>query len=217
MGKLFSSKENSISDSTLISAVNGDSKSLSAVLNVCKELTKGQRLGFARSLRNYSQSELADVCDTVVFDCLGKFRIDSGCPFLAYVHKAVQNRLVSMLNDSRRFVSIDRDWNDSDKERGDVTTLEWDSEYSVSRDEDRRHAAFMLSALFFGTPGVTASERRVLRLMLEFLGNGVSPTDQMLAERLGVSHQAVSKAKNKAFRKFRETGACLRRQWNEAV
>ena len=217
MGKLFSFKENSIPDNMLIGAIRGDSKSVETVLAACRELTKRQRLDFGKSLPDYSQGELAGICDVVVFDCLGKFRLDSGCPFSAYVRQALRNRFASMLNDSRRFVSIDRGWNDGGTERRSIASMEWDSEYSVSRGEDRRHASALLSALFTCTPDVNASEWRVLGLMLEFFRNGVTPTDQMLAERLGISHQAVSKAKNKVFRKFRETGARLKRQWNMAV
>lgn len=201
----------------MISAVGGDSKSVERVLKACQELTKNQRFNFAKSLSDYSQEDLTGICDTVVFDCLRKFKPDSGYSFSAYVFQAVRNRFVSMLNDSRRFISIDRWWNDGETERNDIASLEWDSEYSVSRIEDRRHASALLSALFTCTPDVTASERRVLGLMLEFYRNGVSPTDQMISERLGISHQAVSKAKNKVFRKFRSTGAHLKSRWNMAV
>ena len=201
----------------MISAVGGDSKSVKAVLEACRELTRRQCFDFGKSLSGYSQNELASLCDEVVFDCLRKFKLNSGCPFSAYVCQAVRNRFVSMLNDSRRFISIDRWWNDGETERNDIASLEWDSEYSVSRIEDRRHASALLSALFTCTPDVTASERRVLGLMLEFYRNGVSPTDQMISERLGISHQAVSKAKNKVFRKFRSTGARLKSRWNMAV
>lgn len=217
MGKLFSFKENSIPDNMLVGAVRGDSKSVETVLAACRELTKRQRLHFGKSLTDYSQSELADICDVVVFDCLGKFRLDSGCPFSAYVHQAVRNKFISMRNDSRRFVSIDQGWNDGGTECPDISSLEWESEYSVSRSEDRQHASLMLSTLFTRTPDVTQAESRLLVLMLEFFRNGVTPTNQMLAERLGISHQAASKTKNKAFRKFRETGARLKRQWNMAV
>lgn len=201
----------------LIGAVRGDSKSVETVLAACRELTKRQRLHFGKSLTDYSQGELADICDVVVFDCLCKFRLDSGCPFSAYVCQAVRNKFISMLNDSRRFVSIDRGWNDGGTECPDISSLEWESEYSVSRSEDRQHASLMLFTLFTCTPDVTQAESRLLGLMLEFFRNGVTPTNQMLAERLGISHQAASKFKNKAFRKFRATFARLGSQWNMAV
>ncbi len=215
MGKLFSFKSVSISDSTILAALHGDRKAQEKVIRDCTSLTAGLIKSFGRSLNTYSAEELTRIGMWVTFNCLRGFAPEKGTPFTAYVSSAVRKKFITMTNEQRRFVSIDEGWDseDSDEARCDFT--EYDSEYSTSRMEDRENASVRLKHLLEYTD-ITPCERRVLDEMIKLTKEYISPTDEMIAERLGISHQAVSKSRKKLFSKLRKTDKRINRAWGFA-
>jgi len=215
MGKLFSFKSVNISDSTILAAQHGDRKAQENVIRDCTSLTAGLIKSFGRSLNTYSEKELTNIGMRVTFNCLRGFDPQKGTPFTAYVSSAVRKKFITMTNEQSRFVSIDEGWDseDSDEARHDFT--EYDSEYSTSRMEDRENASVRLKHLLEYTD-ITPCERRVLDEMIKLTKEYISPTDEMIAKRLGISHQAVSKSRKKLFSKLRKTDKRINRAWGLA-
>lgn len=215
MRKLFSFKSVSISDSTILAALHGDRKAQEKVIRDCTGLTAGLIKSFGRSLNTYSEKELTNIGMRVTFNCLHRFDPENGTPFTAYVSSAVRKKYITMTNEQKRFVSIDEGWDseDSDEARHDFT--EYDSEYSTSRMEDRENASVRLKHLLEYTD-ITPCERRVLDEMIKLTKEYISPTDEMIAEHLGISHQAVSKSRKKLFSKLRKTDKRINQAWGLA-
>ena len=215
MRKLFSFKSVNISDSTILAAQHGDRKAQENVIRDCTGLTAGLIKSFGRSLNTYSAEELTRIGMWVTFKCLSGFDPEKGTQFTAYVRSAIHKKFITMANEQKRFVSIDEGWDneDSDEARHDFT--EYDSEYSTSRMEDRENAAVHLRHLLEYTD-ITPCERRVLDVMIRLTKAGISPTDEMIAKRLGISHQAVSKSRKKLFSKLRKTDKRLNQAWGLA-
>ena len=82
--------------------------------------------------------------------------------------------------------------------------------------EDRENATIRLKHLLKHTSGIKQCERCVLEEMIRLINIGVTPTDEMIAKRLGISHQAVSKSRNKLIAKLRKTDKFLNRTWGLA-
>ena len=216
MRKLFSFKLISIADATIYAAKNGDSKALENVICDCARLTAGLIKRFGQTLNTYSVEELANIGKSVTFDCVNGFNPENGASFTAYVSSAIRKTFISMIDQHKRYVSIDEGWDREDKDEERHDFIEYDSEYSPSRMEDRENAAVRLRHLLKYTPGIKPCERSVLDEMIRLLKDGVSPTDEMVAKRLGISHQAVSKSRNKLFDKLRKTDKVLNRTWGIA-
>ncbi len=215
MGKLFSFKSVNISDSTIFAAIHGDRKAQEKVIRDCTGLTAGLIKSFGRSLNTYSEKELTNIGMRVTFNCLHKFDPEKGTPFTAYVSSAVRKKFITMANEQKRFVSIDEGWDSEDRDEAGYDFTEYDSEYSSSRMEDRENASVRLKHLLEYTD-ITPCERRVLDEMIKLTKEYISPTDEMIAKRLGISHQAVSKSRNKLFSKLRKTDKRLNRAWELA-
>lgn len=214
MRKLFSFKLVSITDATINAAKNGDSKALENVINDCVGLTSGLIKGFGQTLNTYSVEELAHIGKSVTFNCVNGFNPEKGTSFTAYVNSAIRKKFISMIDRQKRYVSIDEGWNSEDSDVARDDFIEYDSEYSRSRMEDRGSAAVRLKYLLKYTRDITPCERCVLNELIRLMKNGVtSPTDEMVAQNLGISHQAVSKSRNKLFGKLRKTDKFLNRTW----
>ena len=211
MRKLFSLKPVTIPDSTIFAAQNGDIKAQESVIRDCIGLTTGLIKRFGQSLNTYSADELTHIGMLVTLDCLSGFSPKNGTPFTAYVFSAIRNKFITMIDRQKRYISIDNGWDsdDSDKEKYDLP--EYDSEYSHSRMEDRENAAVRLKHLLKYTRDIKPCERCVLDEMIRLINNDVTPTDKMVAESLGISHQAVSKSRNRLFAKLRNTDKFLKR------
>lgn len=215
MGKLFSFKPVSISDSTILAAQHGDFKAREKVIRDCTSLTTGLIKSIGKSLNTYSSEELTHIGMLVTLDCLDRFRPENGTPFTAYAYSAIRNKFITMINRQKRFVFIDEGWDNEDSNEARYDVIEHDSEYSSSRMEDRENAAVHLKHLLEYTD-ITPCERRVLDEMIQLTKEYISPTDEMIAERLGISHQAVSKSRKKLFCKLRKTDKRLNRAWGLA-
>ena len=215
MGKLFSFKSVNISDSTIFAALHGDRKAQENVIRDCTDLTAGLIKSFGRSLNTYSEKELTNIGMRVTFNCLHRFDPENGTPFTAYVRSAIHKKFITMANEQKRFVSIDEGWDSEDRYEARYDFTEHDSEYSASRMEDRENAAVRLKHLLEYTD-ITPCERRVLDEMIRLTKEYISPTDEMIAKRLGISHQAVSKSRNKLIAKLRKTDKFLNRTWGLA-
>ena len=217
MKKLFFPQSVTIPESAILAALNGDTKAQECVIRDCAGLTARLIKSFSRSLNTYSAEELTHIGRLITFDCLGRFNPENGTPFTAYVYSAIRNMFITMTNRQKRYVSLDEGWDrdDSDEARHDF--IEYDSEYSQSRMEDRENASVRLKHLLKYTRDITSCERDVLNELIRLLKNGVSsPTDEMVAQRLGISHQAVSKSRKKLFDKLRKTDRVLNRAWGIA-
>lgn len=215
MRKLFSFKSVNISDSTILAAQHGDRKAQENVIRDCTGLTAGLIKSFGRSLNTYSAEELTRIGMWVTFKCLSGFDPEKGTQFTAYVRSAIHKKFITMANEQKRFVSIDEGWDNEDSNEARYDVIEHDSEYSSSRMEDRENAAVHLRHLLEYTD-ITPCERRVLDVMIRLTKAGISPTDEMIAERLGISHQAVSKSRKKLFCKLRKTDKRLNQAWGLA-
>lgn len=211
MRKLFSFKPIAISDSTLFAAQSGDTKAQECVIRDCVGLTAGPIKSFGQSLNTYSVKELTHIGMLVTLDCLKRFNPENGTPFTAYVHSAIRNKFITMIDQQKRYVSVDEGWDrdDHDEVKDDFT--DYDSDYSPARMEDRENAAVRLKYLLKYTHDIKPCERFVLNEMIRLMKNGVTPTDEMVAKQLGISHQAVSKSRNKLFGKLRKTDKVIKR------
>lgn len=216
MGKLFSFKPVSISDSTILAAQHGDFKAREKVIRDCTSLTTGLIKSIGKSLNTYSSEELTHIGMLVTLDCLDRFRPENGTPFTAYAFSAIRNKFITMINRQKRFVFIDEGWDRDDCDEVKYDFPEYDSEYSRSRMEERENATIRLKHLLKYTSGIKQCERCVLEEMIRLINIGVTPTDEMIAKRLGISHQAVSKSRNKLIAKLRKTDKFLNRTWGLA-
>lgn len=216
MRKLFSFQPANISDSTIFAAQNGDIKAKESVIRDCIRLAAGLIKSFGRSLNTYSVEELTHIGMLVTLDCLKGFDLNNGTPFTAYVFSAIRKKFITMANRQKRYVSIDEGWDSENHGESRYDFIEHDSEYSSSRMEDRESAAVRLKHLLKYTRDITPCERYVLDEMIRLLKDGVTPTDEMVAKRIGISHQAVSKSRNKLFGKLRKTDKVLNRVWGIA-
>lgn len=215
MGKLFSFKPVNIPDSIIFAALHGDRKAQENVIRDCTGLTAALIKSFGRSLNTYSAEELTNIGMRVTFNCLHRFDPENGTPFTAYVRSAIHKKFITMANEQKRFVSIDEGWDSEDRYEARYDFTEHDSEYSASRMEDRENAAVRLKHLLEYTD-ITPCERRVLDEMIRLTKEYISPTDEMIAKRLGISHQAVSKSRKKLFSKLRKTDKRLNLAWELA-
>ena len=216
MGKLFSFKPVSISDSTILAAQHGDRKAQENVIRDCISLTTGLIKSFGRSLNTYSSEELTHIGMLATLECLDRFRPENGTPFTAYAFSAIRNKFITMINKQKRFVFIDEGWDSDDSDEVKQDFIEYDSEYSRSRMEDRENATVHLKHLLEYTQDITPCERRVFDEMIRLTKEYITPTDEMIAKRLGISHQAVSKSRNKLIAKLRKTDKFLNRTWGLA-
>ncbi len=216
MGNLFTIKGDIVSDTTFVSALGDDSKSLQTVLESSCQFAGGTIRRFKKSLKEYSTDDLCDISKEVAYECIRGFNPESGSPFSAYFVKALKNRFMKMVSYSSRIVSIDAGWDSEGNEDYGVMSIEDDSEYSLSRIEERWYASARLSHLIAGTADITESERRVLGMIYILYKEGVKVNDRIVAGRLGISRQAVSKFRNSVFRKIRESEAGGKRGWNIA-
>ncbi len=216
MSKLFSSKSVSISDSTILAAQNGDFKAQEKVIRDCIGLTARLAKSFGISLRTYSADELKHIGMWVTYNCLGKFAPQKGTSFTAYVSSAIRNYFRTMTDRQKRIVSIDEGWDSEDHDEARYDFIESDSEYSSSRMEDRENAAVRLRYLLRYTTDISQCERKVLEEMIRLIKKDITPTDEMVAKNLGISHQAVSKSRNRLFAKLRNTDRLLKRTWSLA-
>ncbi len=216
MRKLFSFQPVTISDSTIFAAQNGDINAQESVIRDSIRLTTGLIKRFGQSLNTYSVDELTHIGMLVTLDCLKGFNLNNGTPFTAYVFSAISKKFITMANRQKRYVSIDEGWDSEDHDEARYDFIEHDSEYSSSRMEDRESAAARLKHLLKYTRDITPCERYVLDKMIRLMKDGVAPTDEMVAQRLGISHQAVSKSRNKLFGKLRKTDRILNRVWGIA-
>ena len=217
MKKLFFPQSVTIPDSTILAALNGDTKAQECVIRDCTGLTARLIKTFGRSLNTYSTKELAHIGRLVTFDCLGRFNPENGTPFTAYVYSAIRNMFITMTDRQKRYVSLDEGWDRDDNDEARHDFIEYDSEYSRSRMEDRENASVRLKHLLKYTRDITSCERDVLDELIRLMKNGISsPTDEMVAQSLGISHQAVSKSRKKLFDKLRKTDRVLKRAWGIA-
>jgi len=216
MRKLFSLKPVTIPDSTIFAAQNGDIKAQESVIRDCIGLTARLIKRFGQSLNTYSVDELTHIGMLVTLDCLSGFNPKNGTPFTAYVFSAIRNKFITMIDRQKRYISIDNGWDSDDSDEMKYDFLEYDSEYSRSRMEDRENAAVRLKHLLKYTSGIKQCERCVLEEMIRLINIGVTPTDEMVAKSLGISHQAVSKSRNKLIAKLRKTDKFLNRTWGLA-
>ena len=216
MRKLFSFKPVSISDSTIFAAQNGDSKAVENVITDCTGLTARLIRSFCQSLNTYSAEELTHIGMLVTHECLRGFNPEKGTSFTAYVSSAIRKKFITMTNRQKSYVSIDEGWDRDDSDEVKQDFIEYDSEYSRSRVEEREYAAVRLKHLLKYTQNIKPSERRVLEEMIRLINIGVTPNDEMVAKSLGISHQAVSKSRNKLIAKLRKTDKLLNRTWGLA-
>lgn len=208
MKKLFSSKTDTDFTTILNAARNGDNHAMEVILDASERFAEPLIRSFSQSLDTHTHSDLAHIAKGITHNCIYNYNPDKGCSFKAYANEAIKNRFISMAERAKRIVSIDKGWDDEYDNKGGFDMPEPDSEYSMSRQEERDHARYQIRILIYHTK-LSPCEARVINETRRLLENGMKPNDEIIARRLRISHQAVSKSRNSAFSKIRKTAARL--------